>query len=115
MFGRRPAAHRDVDITEAERLVRTGEVRVLDVRNPEEHAELGHIPGAILLPLDRLPEAFGSLPREGKPILVCCEGGVRSKRAAAFLAQNGFTGLLNLAQGMACWTGPREFPSRPSS
>jgi rhodanese-related sulfurtransferase len=98
----------DVEPAEAERLVREGSVRVLDVRTPEEYEGLGHIPGALLLPVDVIPCAPATLPREGKPLLVCCEHGVRSAFAARFLAQAGYDGVRHMAGGMSRWSGPRE-------
>jgi rhodanese-related sulfurtransferase len=100
---------RNVEPEEAERLVRDGAVRVLDVRSPEEYRELGHIPGAILLPVELIPSAPAILPRDGKPLLVYCEHGIRSVAAVRFLAQAGFEGLLNLAGGLSCWSGPRDY------
>jgi rhodanese-related sulfurtransferase len=101
--------HSQVDATEAERLVRNGAVRILDVRTEPEYRDLGHIPGAILLPVDLIPSAPASLARDGKPLLVCCEHGVRSEFAAGFLARAGYTEVLNLVGGMAGWKGPREY------
>ncbi|MFQ5877838.1 MAG: rhodanese-like domain-containing protein [Acidobacteriota bacterium] len=97
-----------IDPVEAEHLVRSGRARVLDVRTPEEFASLGHIPGAILLPLDLLPSAAATLPRDGAALLVCCEHGVRSAAAARFLARAGLGRVLTLAGGMSCWAGPRD-------
>lgn len=97
-------------------------MRLLDVRSPEEHRTLGHIPGSVLLPLDLIPCAPATLPVEGPPILVYCEHGIRSVAAAGFLARAGFQGVLNLAGGLSVWTGAREFtagdlfgPAGPSS
>ena len=98
-----------VPAASAAELVASGKVRVLDVRNPDEWAELGTIPGAILLPLDLLASAAATLPREGAPILVCCEHGIRSRMAARFLATAGFLRVLDMTGGMSCWTGPRQF------
>ena len=103
------AAYRDIDPAEAQRLVESGDVRVLDVRTSEEFTSLGHIPGATLLPVNELPARLTTIESEGKPLLICCEHGVRSEAAAGFLAAHGFRGLLNLQGGMASWTGPREF------
>ncbi len=97
-----------VEPDEAERLVRDDAVRILDVRTPEEYRELGHIPGAILLPVDLIPSAPATLPRDGKPLLVYCEHGLRSVSAVRFLAQAGYENLLNLAGGLSRWTGPRD-------
>lgn len=98
---------RRVDPAEAERLVAAGAVRVLDVRTPREFAELGHIPGATLLPVDWIPSALATIPAEGKPLLVCCEHGIRSARAAWFLGRAGYE-VLDLAGGMSAWSGPRD-------
>lgn len=102
------ALPRDVTPSEAVHLVSSGLVRVLDVRTAREYADLGHIPGSTLLPVDLLPAALATLPPEGMPILVCCEHGIRSAYAARFLAGSGFPGVLNLAGGMSVWTGPRD-------
>jgi tellurite methyltransferase len=93
----------------AQPLVAAGQVRVLDVRNPDEWATLGTIPGAILLPTDLIACAAATLPRDGAPILVCCEHGVRSRMAARFLADVGFPRVLNMSGGMSTWTGARQF------
>ena len=105
---------KEIGPAEAERLMADGRVRVLDVRTPEEYATLGHIPGAILLPVDLIPAAAATLPRDGKPTLVCCEHGIRSATAARFLAQAGLEGVLNMAGGMSCWRGRRDHsPGNP--
>jgi rhodanese-related sulfurtransferase len=99
---------RDVDAAEARGLVDKNAVHILDVRTPAEFAELGHIPGAMLLPVDLIPSALATLPTDDKPILVCCEHGIRSAHAARFLSAAGRKSVLNLAGGMCCWTGDRE-------
>ncbi|MGE3273772.1 MAG: rhodanese-like domain-containing protein [Vicinamibacterales bacterium] len=93
--------------SEAVSLVEREEVLVLDVRTPGEYARLGHIPGAWLLPVDLVASAPAVLPQDGRTVLVCCEHGIRSAAAVRFLEQAGVTDVLNLAGGMAVWTGPR--------
>jgi rhodanese-related sulfurtransferase len=100
-------AYRHVRPDEAERLVDAGSVRVLDVRTPPEYDRLGHIPGAVLLPLELIASAPATLAPDIGPILVCCEDGVRSREAAAFLARAGFEEVLDLADGMSRWPGVR--------
>lgn len=109
--------YRSIDSREAENLCQEGSVRILDVRTPQEYRQLGHIPGALLLPVDWMAIAPATLDPEGKPILVTCEHGVRSVMAASLLARAGFTGVLNLSGGLSAWKGPRDFspgdPYRP--
>jgi tellurite methyltransferase len=105
---------RDLSPDEARPLVAGGRVRLLDVRTVEEYRDGGHLPGSILLPIDRIASAPGILPRGGPALLVYCEHGVRSQIAAAFLVRAGYRGVLNLRTGLASWTGPREYgPEKP--
>lgn len=78
---------------------------VIDVREPEEFVgDLGHIAGALLVPLDllqlRLPKLAGYV---GRPVVCVCRAGARSASAAAMLAKAGFGGVSNLAGGMLAW------------
>lgn len=103
------AEFRTVNHAEALRLIEAGEVTILDVRSPGEYEQLGHIPGAWLLPVDLTASAPAVLPRDGKPVLVYCEHGVRSVAASRLLDAAGIEPVLNLSGGLAPWTGPREF------
>jgi rhodanese-related sulfurtransferase len=102
---RSPRSFQDVSPEEVEELIALGAV-VLDVRTPREHEELGHIPGALLLPLELVSAAPAVLPDDGRPVVLVCEHGVRSRRAAALLAEAGIA-THNMAGGMSRWTGPR--------
>ena len=105
------AAVTRVDAAEAASLVADG-VTVLDVRTPGEFSGLGHIPGAMLLPVQVIASAPAVLDTDA-PVLVTCEHAVRSRVASRLLAQAGFERVHELATGMAGWDGPREFTSRP--
>jgi tellurite methyltransferase len=102
---RGPRPYQNVSPEEAEELLALGAV-VLDVRTPREHEELGHIPGALLLPLELLHSAPAILPDDGRPVVVVCEHGVWSRQAAALLAEAGIAAC-NMVGGMSRWTGPR--------
>lgn len=79
------------------------QVQLLDVREPAEFAQgLGHIDGALLLPLGQLETRLAELPRE-RPIVTVCRSGARSARAAAMLAKAGFDQVANLRGGMLRW------------
>lgn len=81
---------------------------VLDVRTPGEYKQLGHIPGAWLIPTYELTERLTDLnPKQA--LVVVCEHGVRSADASYYLLQNGFETVYNLESGMACWDGERHF------
>ena len=109
-----PAVYRNVDADEAARLLARDAVRVLDVRTPDEYDSGGHIPGANLLPVDLIAAAPATLPRDGKPLLVYCQHGIRSVTASRFLAAAGFSDVMNLVGGLSCWRGPKEHgPASP--
>jgi len=110
---RGPRSFQNVSPAEAERLLALGAV-ALDVRTPLEHDEMGHIPGALLLPVELLSAAPAVLPDDGRPVVVVCEHGVRSREAAALLAEAGVPAC-NMAGGMARWTGPRVHGPSPVS
>ena len=83
------------------------ELTVVDARRPDELlGELGHIPGALHLPLELLlhqgPPAH--LPAD-LPLLLVCRSGARSARAAMMLGAWGFSNLHNLTGGMIAWNG----------
>lgn len=80
-----------------------GDVRVLDVRQPEElEGELGHIEGAQHIPLGELRERIGEVPKD-KPVVAVCRSGRRSAQAALILEGNGHEQVANLTGGMIQW------------
>ncbi|MGA6924712.1 MAG: rhodanese-like domain-containing protein [Desulfosarcina sp.] len=85
-------------------------VTILDVRQPKEY-EAGHIPGAVLVPL---PELTDHMPRidRGKPVLVYCASGSRSRMAAQLLSGQGFKDIINVSGGFNAWTSQAAFLSR---
>jgi glyoxylase-like metal-dependent hydrolase (beta-lactamase superfamily II)/rhodanese-related sulfurtransferase len=78
-------------------------LQLLDVREPDEFTgPLGHIAGAVLIPLGTLPERVGELSKD-KPVVAICRSGARSAQAINFLRQSGFARLANLPGGMIRW------------
>ena len=75
-----------IDAAEARALLERGGVLV-DVRSAAEF-RMGHIDGAINLPVGRVRRAIDTLPGDG-PIVVYCLSGHRSARAARELAEAG--------------------------
>ncbi|HJU17323.1 MAG TPA: MBL fold metallo-hydrolase [Stellaceae bacterium] len=79
------------------------EVQILDVREAEEFTgPLGHITGAVLIPLGELAGRAGELSRD-RPIVAVCRAGSRSAQATVILQQAGFSDVANLAGGMLRW------------
>jgi rhodanese-related sulfurtransferase len=101
---------RDVSTKDAVRLVQSGDVRLLDVRTPQETSQ-GIIPGAALIPVDQLEHRWKEIPRDEKTLLVYCAGGGRSSAACEFLSQQGYENLLNLEGGFSSWSGPTGRPA----
>ena len=92
----------EIDVDELAVLREQG-APVFDVREPDEFAgPLGRIAGAELVPLGTLPGAASAWERNGAT-LVICRSGNRSGKAAAALAQHGFTEVYNLVGGMLRW------------
>ena len=87
------AAYRQISAEEAKEMMDElgGEI-VLDVREPDEY-DAGHIPGAVLLPVDLIDEEHAAeiIPAKESVVLVYCHSGNRSKTAAAALAELGYT------------------------
>lgn len=78
-------------------------VNVVDVREPAEFTgPLGHIRGAILLPLGDLAQRAKDLAKD-KPIVAVCRAGSRSAHATTILQKAGFTDVANLPGGMLRW------------
>ncbi len=85
----------------AERLGGGEKLEIIDVREPYEW-QIGHIPGARLVPLDRLAAEIPRLDKRRETILYC-RVGVRSMYAAQQLADAGVTQVRNLAGGILRW------------
>lgn len=82
-------------------MIAAGDVRVVDVREPNEYAE-GHIPGVTLVPLNTLlgrPQQY--LTRDN--ILFVCAMGARSALACEMAAAIGLEQVFNLEGGTVGW------------
>lgn len=89
--------------TEAVLLMNRSNAVVVDVREDTEYAQ-GHIADAKHIPLAQLGERLKELTRyKEKPVLLHCQGGVRSAKACDLLAKQGFTKLYNLQGGINAW------------
>jgi rhodanese-related sulfurtransferase len=90
-----------IDVEELDALLQQRAIRVLDVREDSEFRS-GHLPGAIHVPVKRLPDRAGTLKHD-KPYAVICQSGSRSKGATAWLVDNGFEGAVSVQGGTGAW------------
>jgi len=80
---------------------------VLDVRAAAEfNGELGHIAGALNLPLESLPQHISELGEDPEqPIAIVCHTDRRSARAAELLARQGYADVQVVpTRTGACWS-----------
>ena len=83
------------------------DVQIVDVREPAEfNGPLGHVPGAVLIPLGALQGKSDALLKE-KPVVTVCRSGARSAQATVVLAKAGFDRVANLSGGMLRWRAQR--------
>jgi len=93
----------EIDTTEAQRRIGTGEVVVLDVREPDEYDQ-GALPGVLHIPRGHLEAQIeGRIVDKDQPIIVYCAGGVRSAFAADTLATLGYTDVVSMDGGFGKW------------
>ena len=83
-------------------MIRAGAVTVLDVRPPDEFA-LGHVPGAMNIPLRALKERLAEINPD-QEIVAYCRGEycVLSLEAVALLRARGFK-VRRLEEGLPEW------------
>ena len=74
------------------------------MRSREEYNDkLGHLENSVLIPVDELEDRVGELALEKhKTVIAYCSHGIRSARAAEFLAKKGFT-VVSLMGGLTKW------------
>jgi len=100
---RRMSPMKDVGNLGATQLVNTKNAVLLDVREPAEYGA-GRLPRAINVPLSQLASRAQELGKlAGRPVIVYCERGGRSRNAGAALAKQGITDVYNLAGGFRAW------------
>ena len=73
---------------------------LIDVRESSEYRS-GHAPGARHISVQVIERRLGEIPKE-RQIIVVCQSGMRSQRAAEILSSNGFQ-VLNVSGGMIGW------------
>ena len=78
---------------------------LLDVREPQEFVgPLGHVPGAVLIPLGELRTRLAEIENyKNKQVIAICRSGARSAEATEILLNAGFENVLNMTGGTLAW------------
>jgi rhodanese-related sulfurtransferase len=93
-----------VDAKSTQEHFQSGEVDLLDVREPDEW-DMGHIEDARWIPMGELQARWRELDASRK-LVVVCRSGSRSNYVAAMLRQAGYDAA-NLEGGMLAWKGEK--------
>lgn len=91
---------REAEPLEAVRLINAG-AQLVDLRGHDAYRS-GHIVNARHIPFDELDAKMDKLD-PAKPVVLCCESGITSARAAERLHRAGFAQVWNLKGGLAAW------------
>jgi phage shock protein E len=68
--------------------------QLIDVRTPEEF-QMGHVEGTKNIPLQTFDKECQFILDSDKPVVLCCQSGMRSEQATRYLHQLGKTNAYN--------------------
>lgn len=102
--GDKKATYKNVGVEDAFQSYTSSNAAVMvDVRQPEEWAALGHPANAKLIPLPDLKQrAPDELSKSGR-IYVICNSGNRSREASQILIDLGYKNVYNVEGGIQAW------------
>ncbi len=99
---RRLRKYREVTAAESVLLINKG-ATVVDIRPPKEFSA-GHVIGARNIPAAELDGRLSELDKyQQQPVIVYCESGNSSQKAAGMLVKNGFKAVHTLKGGIRGW------------
>lgn len=99
----RAAAGVSLDALGATRLINDENPVVVDLRDAADYAN-GHLTNALNIPAAELDNRTGELSSK-RPVLLYCQSGARSARAASKLKSEGRESVYSLAGGLQGWSG----------
>jgi len=92
-----------VSAAQATQMINREDALMIDVRDPAEFGA-GHVIGAHNVPLARIDDGAKDLAkRKDRPLVVYCDGGERSAKAAEALRKQGFARVTSLSGGLGAW------------
>lgn len=99
---RRLRKYRELRPAESVLLINKG-AAVLDIR-PSKEFSGGHVIGARNIPVAELDTRLAELDKfKEQPVIVCCDTGQASQKAAATLIKRGFNTVYTLKGGIKSW------------
>jgi len=100
---RRSAGGSSISTLQATLLINQQNALVLDVRDASEY-QGGHVLNARHLALGEIEARSAEIEKyKAKPVIVVCESGNRSDKAAAVLRKQGFGQVFSLSGGIGAW------------
>jgi len=108
--GENSVVYKNVSMDEGIRIAKDNpDAVIVDVRRAEEY-KAGHIPGSVLLTMEKITEETAAkvLPDKNQLILIYCRSGRRSKIAAKSLLKLGYTNLIEFG-GILDYKGEIEY------
>jgi rhodanese-related sulfurtransferase len=100
---RRSMGGPSISTAQATHLINREDALVVDVRDSGEYGA-GHALGARNLPLARIESGAGDVAKKKDATLILyCDSGDRSGKAAAALRKQGYTKVFNLSGGFGAW------------
>jgi adenylyltransferase/sulfurtransferase len=91
----------DITVEELSARLKSGHVKLLDVREPHE-LEISALPGAVNIPLGELAARLSELD-SAEEMVIFCKHGSRSARALEVLVSAGFKKVKHLKGGINAW------------
>ncbi len=92
----------EITPTETAELLKKGNIKLLDVRTPEEYA-MANVPGSVLVDQSLAQEIMQTWAKD-TAIVTMCHHGMRSLDAAAYLRGHGFANAKSMSGGIDAWS-----------
>lgn len=92
----------NINVQEAKDKFKDNHVQFIDVRTPGEY-KANHRKPFKNIPLANLSSKIDTLDKE-KEVVVICQSGMRSAKAARMLKKHGFEKIYNVKGGMSAWS-----------
>jgi rhodanese-related sulfurtransferase len=109
LLGRGDGGVPHISPADAKAMFDRGEAIIVDVREEAEVARTGKIPGALVIPVQRIAHDAATAGSNGEPkldrnkaVIAYCASGARSAAAAHTLKQLGYETVFNLG-GLRTW------------